>query len=193
MALHMFRSPTVAKVIAVLALHEEEEFGAEELSARVGVARPNVFQALRYLEMDGIVNRRAVGKKHLYRAAVDHPLYPELKGIAIKTFGGQEQVLRALREDPRVLFAAIYGSVARGDENPRSDIDVLVVVADEDAEESDYRVASRLAVASHQIGRSVHSSIHSLREFHSLRRTNDVMRSILSSPLVVLKGSLEHV
>ena len=189
----IFRSPTVAKIIAVLAMHESEELGANDLARQVSVARPNILQALEYLEADGIVTHRAIGRKYMYRIVTEHPLYPELKGLAIKTFGGQEAVLRAIRDDKAVLFAAIYGSIARREEKRESDLDVLIIITDEESESADYRLATRLALAAQQLGRPIHPAIHPRSEFRQLRKSNPVMRSILSSPMVVLKGVLADV
>ncbi|MDQ3677327.1 MAG: nucleotidyltransferase domain-containing protein [Actinomycetota bacterium] len=41
------------------------------------------------------------------------------------------QLRAALRTEPRVRFAALYGSVARGEERPGSDIDLLVALDDD--------------------------------------------------------------
>ncbi|HYU61787.1 MAG TPA: nucleotidyltransferase domain-containing protein [Solirubrobacterales bacterium] len=38
---------------------------------------------------------------------------------------------RALRTEPNVRFGLLYGSTARGDDDPESDVDVLVALADE--------------------------------------------------------------
>lgn len=43
------------------------------------------------------------------------------------------QLRRALRVRPQVRFALLYGSAARGDDSPDSDLDLLVALADDDA------------------------------------------------------------
>lgn len=181
----IFRSRSLIQAIAILALHPSEEFGVSELADLIGITRPSLLVGLQSLEAEGLIEHRSVGKKKLYRAVVDHPLFPEISSIAIKTFGGQDVVNEALRSDPNVLFAAIFGSFASGTSTPRSDIDVLVVIADSDADETDYRVSGRLAIAGDKIGREVHANI--------VRRTdvpgNDVIQEILAGPMIVLTGA----
>lgn len=180
----IFRSQSLIQALAILALHEDEEYGVEDLARLIGVTRPSVLVGLQALQSDGLVEYHSVGKKKLYRVVTDHPLYPEIASIAIKTFGGQEVILRALRNDPHVYFAAIFGSFAAGTPTPRSDIDVLVLIDDDDADETDYRVAVALALAGERIGRVIHTNV--VRRSHATE--NEVVREILAGPLIVLKG-----
>jgi predicted nucleotidyltransferase len=183
----IFRSKSLLRAMAVMALHPAEEFGVADLAALIGVARPSLLVGLQALEAAELITHRSVGSKKLYRVVDDHPLYPDIASIAIKTFGGQEVVLDALRADPAVSFAAIFGSFARGNPTSASDIDVLVVIDDDDADETDYRVAGALAMAGDRLGRVVHANI--------VRRSavpgNDVVRDILSGPMIVLKGRVD--
>jgi uncharacterized protein len=57
----------------------------------------------------------------------------------------------ALRTEPNVRLAVVYGSVARGDETPGSDLDLLVSLA-EDRPEAAVKLAVRLERA---LGREV--------------------------------------
>jgi len=61
------------------------------------------------------------------------------------------QLRAALRTEPRVRFAALYGSVARGEEGPGSDVDLLVAL-DDDRPTAASALALRLR---RQIGREV--------------------------------------
>ena len=180
----IFRSQSLLRALAILALHQDEEYGVEDLARLIGATRPSVLVSLQALQSDGLVDYRSVGKKKLYRVVTDHPLYPEIASIAIKTFGGQEVILRALRSDPHVCFAAIFGSFAAGTPTPRSDIDVLVLIDDDDADETDYRVATALALAGDRIGRVIHPNL--VRR--SQAADKGVIREILAGPLIVLKG-----
>lgn len=68
------------------------------------------------------------GRQRYYRAAVDAPFFPELRGLVAKTSGLAEVLagtLAPLRD--RIRLAFIFGSVATGREGRGSDIDLLVV------------------------------------------------------------------
>ena len=61
-----------------------------------------------------------------------------------------DELLRRLRAEyaGRILFTALFGSVARGDASPESDIDVLVVTdeADSELKRDIWRTGSRVSL-----------------------------------------------
>lgn len=188
---YIFRSQSLMRTFGFLALHPDDEYGAAEIATFVGVTRPAIVQALGYLEQDGLVSKRSVGKKRLYRINTEHAYYPELRSIALKTLGGIETIAKEIQADPAVRFAAVFGSFARGEEGPQSDIDVLFIIGDENWEDVDYRIATAMAGVSEQIARRVAPNIYRESEFARLRREkNASVEQILSSPMTVLKGEL---
>lgn len=188
---YIFRSQSLMRTVGFLALHQDAEYGAADIAEFVGVTRPAIVQALGYLERDGLVSKRSVGKKRLYRINADHAYYPELRSIAVKTLGGMETVSREIQSDEPIRFAAVFGSFARGDEEPASDLDVLFVIDDEGWEETDYRIATSMTAVSERIARRVAPNIYRSSEFERLRREgNPSIEQILSSPMAVLKGEL---
>jgi predicted nucleotidyltransferase len=60
-------------------------------------------------------------------------------------------VVSWLRTRPKVRLAVVYGSVARGDDRPDSDLDLLVSLAREDA----HTAASLAAALGEELGRRV--------------------------------------
>lgn len=63
-----------------------------------------------------------------YRANRECPVFEELAGLFRKTSGVVGVLAEALQAlTPGPTLALIFGSVARGDENARSDVDLLVV------------------------------------------------------------------
>jgi predicted nucleotidyltransferase len=59
---------------------------------------------------------------------------------------------RALRTEPNVTFAMLFGSVARGDDRPDSDVDVMVVLRTQSLEKM-VELQDRLEVAT---GKDIH-------------------------------------
>src|SRR5215207_8703789 len=97
---YIFRSQSLMRTVSFLALHQEDEYGAADIAEFVGVTRPAIVQALGYLERDGLVTKRGVGKKRLYRMKTDNAYYPELRSIALKTLGGIETISKEIQDDP---------------------------------------------------------------------------------------------
>jgi len=87
-----------------------------------------VHKSLKRLAEQGVVLRQRVGRTDLYRLNPDHVAADAIKAIARlpeKVFDLMRRELSAWVCKPSC--AAVFGSVARGEERPDSDIDVLLV------------------------------------------------------------------
>ena len=63
-----------------------------------------------------------------YRANTTHPIFLELQSIVRKTCGLPAQIKAGLTPHAeQIRFAALYGSVAKGSNHARSDVDLLIV------------------------------------------------------------------
>lgn len=104
-----------------------------------------------------------------------------------KTFGIAD-VLRAMLAPVagRIQLAAVYGSVARGEQSATSDVDVLIIGGVRSAE-----FADGLLEAEQRLGRPISPSIYSLAEFRVRSGKTPFLEAILSKPLVFLIGD-EH-
>ena len=82
------------------------------------------------LAEQGVVSRRSAGNANLYKLNRDHIAAPWIEGLASLP----AQVLERLRDaingwqEPPVLVV-LFGSAARGEAKPESDLDLLVVRA----------------------------------------------------------------
>jgi predicted nucleotidyltransferase len=111
-----------------------------ELACELGADERTLRRAVR----DGTIRCEHLGSRKRRvsdderRYLVDHwPLLAELR--------------RAFRTEPNVRLAVLYGSIARGDEKPGSDVDLLVYLA-EDHPAAAVKLAVRLE---HALGREV--------------------------------------
>jgi predicted nucleotidyltransferase len=89
----------------------------------------------------------------------------------------------------KVEWAAIYGSVARGEEAPESDIDLLLV--------GDFAPADLLPMlrrVEEQFGREVNVTRYSKREFRDkMRRGDHFLKSMIKGKLITLTGSPDEL
>ena len=188
---YLFRSQALQMSISFLAMHADAEHTIEAVASAADVSVIAARQALAYLEGDDLVSHREVGRRWLYRANTAHPYFTELRSIAVKSLGGHDEIAQAIRADDRILFCAVFGSFARGAERPNSDLDVLFVTDDQNADDTDFRIATRMAGVSSRLRRAVNPSIYPLSEFRRLQRTEEPsLKAILNGQMLVLKGEL---
>ncbi len=119
------------KVLRVLTRYPKE-FTSRELSGYCGVSVRGIIDILTLFERYGFVKSRRVGKSILWKIDGGNYLTKELILPSFEVEGGivdhlKRGISTMVRRFP-VRKAVIYGSVARGDERPDSDIDLLLVV-----------------------------------------------------------------
>jgi len=134
------QSPTVAegllgstlkiRTLRALRRYPTREFTTRELAREVGASDVGVGKALDDLEAYDVVRRRRIGRAYTVRANPDSALFQATQDLFAREedLGGRfrKAVQRwCARED--VEYAALFGSAARGELGPDSDVDLLVV------------------------------------------------------------------
>lgn len=121
--------PIYLDLIRYLLPHAEGLSG-NALAQLTGVSCPKANGALGFLVGQGILSKRSVGKSYLYRICPEHVL---LKQILLPQLEFQKNIYLGLGQfiakylKPRPSSIILYGSMARGEENPDSDIDIILV------------------------------------------------------------------
>lgn len=127
-------SSTAVRVLRVLVRFPQREMTGRELAREAGAPHPRALERLNEFEDEGLVSRRFAGRAHLWRLERDHALVAPLTAL----FQVDDRVRQELRSTlergigriPGVTEARLFGSVARGDEDPDSDIDIFLLVKD---------------------------------------------------------------
>ncbi len=116
------------RVLGLLFGHPARRFQSAELIRIVGSGTGATHRQLARLADVGLVTvTRTRNQKH-YQANGESPVFQELHGLVVKTVGMAEPLRQALAPKARAIRAAfIYGSVAKGSDRARSDIDLVVI------------------------------------------------------------------
>ena len=115
-------------VLGLLFGQPERSFYLRELVAAAGSGNSQVQSELARLTDAGLVIREPRGMQVWFKANPASPVFGELKSLITKTAGMADIVRSALKPFARRIRGAfIYGSVARGEHDAASDVDVLVV------------------------------------------------------------------
>jgi len=131
---------------AVRVLRELTRHGGELAIPRLAEATKLNQQTVRNvllgdLTRSGIVETVGQGRSTLYRVRAKYPLYPLIDHLFAAEEARIQRIFQTLTTAapaaaPDVLAVWIFGSVARGDDEPGSDLDVALVVPDADSIES---------------------------------------------------------
>lgn len=166
----------------------EEGLHLRELERRTGVNSHHLSRELHALRDAGILKARRVGRQDFYRLNPDCLIYPELRSLIRKTVGLAGVLANALESfRNRIELAYIYGSQARGDIKPGSDVDLMLV-----GTMSLRQVSSALREAGRALGRVINPTLYSPREYEEELATADSFAArVHTGPRINLIGGNE--
>jgi predicted nucleotidyltransferase len=175
------------RVLALLFGHPERSFRGTDVIALADSGTGAVHRQLMRLADSGLVTVKHVGNQKHYQANHDSPIFAELHGLVVKTIGlagPLKQALAPLREHIHAAF--VYGSIAKGTDTARSDID-LMVISDDLAYPDLY---STLQEAEATLQRPIHVSLASAAEWkQKLADGNPFATKVQAQPKIPLIGS----
>lgn len=172
-------------VLSLLYGHADSAFYLRQIVRATGGSMGAVQREVKRLCDAGIIRRTARGRQVYYQANPECPIFAELKGLVIKTVGAGDVLRGALVPlADRIRFAFIYGSLARGEEQRRSDVDLLVV-----GEVTFAEIVSALSGAQEKLGREVNPTVYPPAEFRSkLEAGHHFIKTIMKEGRILLIG-----
>lgn len=177
-----------SRVLAALLLHPEKALHVRELARVTGASPGSLHRELRSLTELGLLLRTEVGRQVHYQANSQSPIFLELAGLLRKTIGVADVLRAALFTlGDGVSLAFVYGSVASGSENARSDVDVMVLGSAGFAD-----VALALTPAQATLGREINPTPMSVADFAGkLKLGQGFAVNVAASPKIWLKGDAD--
>lgn len=154
-----------------------------EMQRRTRSSLGAVQHELQKLRRLGLIVARKDGNRVTYTASKSHPLYPEIHRLVLKTVGLADLLGVALNS-PKIDWAFVFGSLARGEETAESDVDLLVI-GDTGLRE----VTGLLSDVADQVGREINP--HVLRRAEFLKRKSDkeaFLMRVLAAPKLFVVG-----
>ena len=172
------------RLLGLLYMRPDESFHVREIARLSGVDAGNAHRALRRLEQAGLVNASRSGNQRLYQANRESPIFAELQGIMRKT-AGLADVLREALEPlaSGIEQAFVFGSIARGEAGPRSDVDLMVV-----GDLSFTEVVEAVYPLQERLGREVNPIVMTAKEFRARADDPGFIARVLNGPRITLLG-----
>lgn len=180
---------TQQRVLACLFGQPERSFSISELIQGTGAGSGAVQREVARLHGSGLIGVEAVGNQKRYRANPDCPIHDELVAIVRKTFGLATPLREALAPLAGSIDAAfVYGSVAKGQDTARSDIDLMLV-----SDALSYgEVMAALHPLAERLGREINPTLYSRSELRKrIAEGNSFVTRVVAQPRIWLIGSAD--
>jgi predicted nucleotidyltransferase len=179
-----------AKVLGWLFTHPDERYFVRQLTSLLGEDSTNVSRELARLEKTGVLTVTTEGKQKYYQANRESPLFNELHGLIIKTAGVADVLRTALAPaKERIEIAFIFGSIARGADDRRSDIDIMVVGAIPFGD-----TVNLLSAAEEKLGREVNVVVYPPSEFNrKVSEDHHFVKTVLDGEKIFLIGDEDEL
>ena len=175
---------TRAEIFRLLFENAEREAHLRDLARMAGLSPASLQKELATLAALELITARRDGNRLYYRANTAHPIYPELRGLVIKTAGIATELQQALSTLKGVELALIFGSTASGIATGNSDVDLLIL-----GPAGLRKIAPALRGLAENLGREINPICLTPTEWRGKSRHGDAfVARILAEPKLWLKG-----
>jgi predicted nucleotidyltransferase len=159
-----------------------------ELLRLTGLGSASLQRELNKLAEAGLVRSERVGNLRKFQANAESPVYGELVALTRKTLGVEPLLREALVPlAPKLETAFIYGSVAKGTDTAKSDIDVMLIGKNLLLS----KVLELLVPLEAQLGRKINPTCLTPAEFRRRRAERDsFVNRVLARPTLPLMGEV---
>ncbi len=168
---------------------EKQSLHLREIERRTGFAVGTVQQEIKKLLRLDIITRIKNGNRSYYKANTNHPLYPEIRNLVLKTNGLADLLKQALSAELKIKIAFVFGSFARKEEKAASDIDLMVI-----GDIGLRKLTGLLMDVSEKLGREINPYRLTESEFIKRKREKDhFLQEVLASPKIFITGTEDEL
>ena len=175
----------------ILHRYPEKRFSGRELARLLNVSPSRASEILELFRKYGVVNRIRIGNtsewtlnkksilvdKLLKIFKIEEKIYRDLKSKIFNTFHKEKSILKVI----------LYGSVARGEEQPNSDIDLFILVKNEKDKDLVANLVHKLNISLlPRYGNVISELIYSRKEWN-LKNNSEISKQIQSEGEIILK------
>ncbi|MFT5396476.1 MAG: putative nucleotidyltransferase [Gammaproteobacteria bacterium] len=182
---------TQQRVLGLLYGNPGKTFYLNELVRLAGVGKGSVNRELIRMLNAGLLTKDKVGNQNHFQANKECPIYHELLVLVRKTFGIVDVIKQALLPlEDEIDFAFVYGSIAKGEENAKSDIDLMIVTSS--LEYTD--VINSLMDVEKSLGRPINPTLYTSKQIkNKLKSKNAFISRVMEQDKLWIKGSQDDI
>lgn len=127
----LFPSLAMARLVIFFWVHPKQRFHLRDLMRRTGLSSASIQNELRRMAEIGALRREDEGARTYYVADQEHPSWRAWV-LLLRASASPSDILReALIDADGIEAAFIFGSQARGDTRPDSDVDLFLIGSEE--------------------------------------------------------------
>jgi predicted nucleotidyltransferase len=179
---------TRARMLGTMLLRPEKKWYLTELATFLHMQPSTLQREMDALSKAGLLQQWRDGRRVYLKADSNSPVFQDLKGLFEKTMGIVPLLQQELKSfGDRIPLAFLFGSIARSEEGPESDIDLMIVGSVGLSE-----LVPMLRRAERTLGRPLNPTVFSSREFaRKVRGEDHFLSTVLHDAKLFVKGS-EH-
>jgi predicted nucleotidyltransferase len=174
-----------AAVLSVVLARPETRLYQRQIAQLAGLRLLQAQRALRALADLGVLLAQREGNRVYYSPDPSCAILPELTAMVLKTAGLADVVREALDQVEGIHLAFIFGSMAKGAGDSKSDVDVLIV-----GDGSFADISAALLPAQERLGREITPTVYSGEEFQQrVAEKHHFLARVLSEAKIMLIGT----
>ena len=180
----LFHSTVRAEVLRLLFGLRSNRMYRAEIIGCLNFAQRSVEEELEKLVALDLLETTKDGNRRYYSAKREHPWYPELRNLVLKSTGLGD-VLGAVLKSEKIEFGFVFGSLAALTDKADSDVDLMVI-----GRMGLRELAPRLRGAVEQIGREINPHAYSRDELLRRVKVKDhFLNDVLAKPKLFIVGN----
>jgi predicted nucleotidyltransferase len=176
----LFKSKIRQKILSRFFANEGRRFYINEMARLVNTTQGTCRRELNKLVDMGMLTAMKEGNLLYYQVNKQNPLYREFSAIIQKTIGIEAKLKNALQGFKGISYAFIFGSYAKREFKPESDIDVVIIgIIGEDSLIKVFKDVERA------IGREINYHIYTEKEFKNKLITDSFIKNIIKNHIII--------
>ncbi|HHT9105411.1 MAG TPA: nucleotidyltransferase domain-containing protein [Candidatus Wujingus californicus] len=185
----IFKSKTRKELFRLYFTNPDNEYYLRELERILDTPVSMIRKELTHLEDAGIFTSSKKGNLAYYSINKAYPLFEELKSIVFKTIGVQGLLKETLKKIKGIVAAFIYGSVAKKEEDVKSDVDLFIIGRIDET-----RTLREIGKLEKILKREINYSVFTKEEFKKKTRVKDpFIMDLLENPKIFIVGSKDDL
>jgi predicted nucleotidyltransferase len=176
----LFKSKIRQKILSRLFADESRKFYINEMARLVGTTQGTCRRELNKLMEMGLLATSREGNLKYYGVNKQHTFYKEFKAIIQKTIGIEAILRDALHGMEGLVYAFIFGSYAKKEFKPKSDIDIVLIGTINEG-----RLIRILRDIEKVIEREINYHLYTVEEFKQKLKTNSFIKNIIKDYVMV--------